>query len=34
MEDGYITGEGKHEQLLKDNTTYAKMWEIQTGAYK
>ena len=34
MEDGCITGEGKHEQLLKDNATYAKMWEIQTGAYK
>ena len=31
LENGKINGEGKHSELLVNNETYAKLWNVQTG---
>ena len=31
LEKGKINGEGTHSELLKNNATYAKLWNVQTG---
>lgn len=33
LENGRIVEEGTHEQLLKKNGKYAKMWTVQVGRY-
>ena len=31
LENGKINGEGTHSELLVNNETYAKLWNVQTG---
>ncbi len=33
LDQGVITEEGNHQELLKLNGTYAKLWAHQTGSF-
>jgi len=33
MKDGLIVEQGKHDELMKNRGEYAKLYEIQAGAF-
>ena len=33
IENGKITEDGPHSELLKNNNSYAKLWEHQSGGF-